>query len=651
MANVNSPYSPNLQNRYTNTQRSRHTKFDLGMMRDVASWELPEGACYDTVDTLCDYVGKIRKRGGTTSPAAGNSAATVEHLLGFKSNGTDALTGVWGSLGKAGTTIVSFNTSTGAATTVLTDGSAAVFAARPFQHQNLMVFSFQALGTTTNDRSRTYFAGGSTVAGTGSTNCTMAAGSNVVTGLAAVTSGMVGGLFTVWNVAGNNFYTGRVTAFISATSVRVEPTPTIGVAPGNDWQIVPAHYPNFGGLATMGVNDITGRYGASFQGRIVLGYTLRNNPGALFSVTGLEVQPNRVAWSQLPTEAAPSGGGLGTLDGNPFLYPTALLGSATFPSFNWVDIPGLGGMTGLAAVGDGQLMVFGPQTIFRISGQLTTETVANNSLAFSVDQVSYNVGCIAAKSIQYSQSGLIWAGLDNIYQYDGSQLKPLLQGRNARYFQDRLRAGNTIHGSAYAKNRNHYLLSMSGADSALMLNLDTLALTRTTNVDLFDSTPDPVDATKLWGARWWDTTGAAPTMTKGQLIGLESIWLPTSANKSDADGTAVLSLTKTAAYVNGALASNKMTADLNITADLRGSGSPTATVKADTKLNTSDASFVTLGTVPAGTAAGSKSFPVGYLVPEGPAIEIQFGNDQACDSCELLGLDFGTQGRPEEFST
>jgi hypothetical protein len=661
VANPNSQFSPNLQNRYTNTQRSRHTKFDLGMMRDIASWELPEGACYDTVDTLCDLPGKIRKRGGTTSPAAGNSAATVENILAYASRGVDALTGIWGSLGKAGVQIVSIDRTTGTSTTVINVGSAAQALGRPFQHENIMPFSFQALGTTVADRNILYYVGGSTTSVAAGTNAAATAGGNVVTVAAGMSAGCVGQVFAMIGntpgIAGDG-YAGRIVSFISATQVRVEPTPVYTFQAANSWVSTPGWDPNSQTVAPFGnIDPITGRYGVSFQGRMVLGYTLRTKSGATLSASGLDVKPNRIVWSQLVTEQIPGGT---FYDGNTLLYPQAFNGTAATPYFNWVDIPNLGGMTGLAAIGDGQLVVFGPRSMFRISGQLATETVANNSLSFSVDQISNNVGIPTkttlgiddpSKSIQYAQGGVLFAGTNSIYLYDGSAMKPLLQGRNARYYQDRLRAGDVIYGSAYSLPKNHYYLSMSGSDGGLMIDLDTNAITRMTNMQFFDAVPDPTNATKLWGARWWDRTGAAPTMTKGQLIQIDPIWSPTSANKNDADGTAVLSLTKSAAYVNGPLVSNKMTADLNITADIRGSGSPTATVKADTKLNVSDASFTTIGTVPAGTVAASKSMPVGYLVAEGPAIEVQFGNDVACDSCELLGLDFGTQGRPEEFST
>lgn len=637
--------SPTLEGRYTNTQRHLHSKFDQGMIRDIASWELPEGAMYDAVDVLCDLVGKVRKRGGTTSPAAGNSAATVENLLNYLSGGKDALTGVWGTLGKAGTTAILFTTSTGATTSVFTDGSVNTIAMRPFQYLNLIVTSFQGTGFTTGDRNITWLFGGGTGAFTGAVAGTVTANDNRVTGLtsAGLVAAHLGDMISINGT--NNVYNGRITEVTTSTSVRVEPIPTSGFSISScsiqpEWKWSP-HSTD---------QQISGRFGCSYQGRMVFGYTLLTGPANTDYAKGLDYQPNRIAWSTLPTETATLNYAAGVvIDGYQFLAGNPFL------PFNFVDIPGLGGMTGLAAAGDGQLIVFGPNKTYRISGFLASETVANPTFTFSVDQISSNVGCVSAKSIQYARGGLIFAGFDNIYEYDGSQMRPLLNGRNQRYFQDRLRAGATIHGSAYAVNRNHYILSMSDADGAIMLNLDTLAFTRGTGVtlNLFDSCPDPVDATKLWGARWWDTTGAAPTMTKGQLIGLESIWLPTSANKTDADGTAVIMDVQTASYVDGETGANKLPVDVNITYKLAGSGSPTATLKADTQLDTASATYVTLdAAVPTATNTITKAEQeIGPLLAEGQAVEFRFTTNASCDTCELDVLDIGIHHGPPGFST
>jgi hypothetical protein len=644
-----------LQQRYTNVQRAPHTRFDQGMVRDVASWELPEGAAYDVVDMLCDYVGKVRKRGGTTSPASGNSAATVENILGYKSNGVDGTTGLFGTTGKGGSTLYTFNPSTGASSIVgfganLND----TFACRPFQHGNLIVLSFQALGTAANTRNILAFNGGGTGSGSASTGV-VTAQDNRITGLtgAGLTSAAVGSIIELEN-ATPNYYIGRIVEVTTATSVRVEPVPQFGFTPTSV-----TVSPFWDAATQFGTGATTGRYGVSYQNRIVLGATLTTTGQTNAALAkGLDYKPNRVAWTSLPTEP-PLALHAGVVDGESVLYPTPFTTSGTVTTYNFQDIPNLGGMAGLAVAGEGQLIIFGPRSTFRITGQLDTETQQSPAFDFTEQQVSSNVGLLpnsagsGQRSIQYTRSGIVFAGNDNIYAFDGAEMRPLMDGRNARYYQDRIAAGDRPVGSAYSLNRNHYVLSMNGSDtSAIVINLATYGMQRFRNVQLFDSTPDPSNAAALWGVRYWDTTSAAPTMTKGQLIRIDPIWAPTQSNANDADGSPVLFDYQSASYLDGTLSTDKLPNDVQITRDHRGTGTPTATLQVDTKLNTSDASWVTVdAAMPATTTDKlSKAYPIGTLLAEGPAVEFRVTGNNACASFELLGLDVGTKTNPEGFS-
>jgi hypothetical protein len=119
MANPFSQVSQQYVNRYTNTQRARFQRFDAGMARDIQSFELPEGYCYDAQNLLCDYVGKIRKRGGTTVPQATNRTAIVSRIGALKSGSLDALTGLVGVQGNAsGAQAYSISRTTGAGTSL-----------------------------------------------------------------------------------------------------------------------------------------------------------------------------------------------------------------------------------------------------------------------------------------------------------------------------------------------------------------------------------------------------------------------------------------------------------------------------------------------------------------------------------------------------
>ncbi|MBA3841048.1 MAG: hypothetical protein H0X39_00235 [Actinobacteria bacterium] len=619
------------------------------MARDIAPYELPDGFCYDAADMLCDYAGKIRKRGGTTSPSASNRTATVENLLGFRSNGLDAVTGLFGSSGKTAGNVYVLDKTTGAATSMGTYGSAAGIVAKPFQHGNYGVLPIQPAAQATGAGNGPAFIGGGTGAAFVVTAATVAANNNRVTAVAP-TSFVAGHLGSIIQVANaTNVYVGRIVEVTSSSAVRVEPTPRYAIA-GASGNVVSLFLPDY-----WGGNNVGARYGVSFQNRLVFGYT-SVAPSASIA-NGFNPEPNRLRWTLLPTEATPQISLAGTFvyDGDNFLYRGAFLGDTATPYYNYQDIPSLGGMTGLATVGDGQLIIFGPTSTFRLTGQLTTNTVANNALNYSVDQISANVGCVSSKSIQYARGGLIWAGYDNIYEYSGSKLSPLLNGRNQRYFQDLLRGGATIYGSAYAVNKNHYYLSLSGIQGGLMFDLDNLATTRTTGptTQIFDSAPDPVDPTKLWSVRWWDTTTTAPTMTKGQLIQMDPIWLPTSANKNDGDGTAVLFDFQSSSQPTGALATNKLAADVGITYDSRGTGSPTATLRADTKLNTNDAAYVTVtAALPdTGSAATTHVYPVGNLLPDGPSLEVRITGNAVQDTFELLGLDLGNHQGTEGYAS
>lgn len=636
--------SPQLQSRYTNTAHAVHSRFDQGMIRDIASWELPEGALYDAQDLLCDYVGKIRKRGGTTNTATGNAAAFGENLTAYASGGVDGRTGLWSSLGKGGVSINMITKGTGTATNVFAGGSNDTIACKPFQFGNLLVFSHSPVppGTTTSDRNLLILGGGGTT-GASLTAATIVANDNRVTGITGgtMTASMLGSIIEL--DGSSNYYIGRVVEITSTTAVRVEPTPLFGFT-ATDGIVTPSWQP-----ASLGVGDVyTGRFGTAFQNRIVLAYTshTQGNTTANYA-KGIDLQPYRLIWSSLPTELSP----LHTLqtDGNGVLYP------ATWQQYNYQDIPNIGYITGLANLGDGQLVIFGPQKMFILSGQLTTQTVSNNAINYSVDQVSANVGCIDARSIRYARGGIIFAGYDNIYYWGGSSVpQPILNGKNQRYYQTRIRNNDTVYGSAYFTNQNHYYLSMSGTDGGLLINLDdNYATVRLTGpcLQIFDSASDPIFPQTIWSVRWWDKLGAPPTMVKGQLNQLDSIFAPTSANTADIDGTNVIFDLQTASYVDGRIGTNKLPVDLNMTYKLTGSGSPTATLKADTKLDTSDASYVTIdAAVPSNTVTTTKDWEIGPLLPDGQAVQFRL-TGTACTSFELDALDIGSHQGPDGFST
>jgi hypothetical protein len=158
-----------------------------------------------------------------------------------------------------------------------------------------------------------------------------------------------------------------------------------------------------------------GKYAISYQSRIVQANVAQANA----STGAIEYNPTRVMWSKLQSEITGS-----QYSGDQVLYPFALA-----QQYNYVDFPSARSITGLAAAGENQLIVFSDRATFRITGTLDSESVANAAFDFSAGQVSANVGCIDAGSIQYTKGGLVFAAYDNIYQFDGAAMRPLLTGR------------------------------------------------------------------------------------------------------------------------------------------------------------------------------------------------------------------------------
>lgn len=645
------------QTRYENTSNVPHRGLSVGMVRDVASYLAPEGSCYDAVNMLVDLPGKIRKRGAYTTPNGGSAAtATVENLLSYKSNAIDGVAAIWGTLGKAGGAVTNLATSNGAMTSIGVIGSAKTWACKPFQHGNLIVMPFQALGTTVNDTNSILFGGGGTGTGT-ITSATVTAKDNRVTAIVGftLTAAHLGSIITL-NDGGTHVYEGRIVEVTTTTpgagAVRVDPVPKTAIA-ANGGAVAALWQPNSIGTT---YDQITGRYGVSFQGRIVLGSILRTQGAILANLAkGLDLQSNTIIWSQLQTETLSAATGA---DGQAVLYANAFTGPNAAPYFNTQEIPDLGGMTGLATVGEGELLIFGPRRMYKLTGQLTTETEANAEVLYSVDQASNNVGIPAPgvgvgdrpdNSIQYTPFGLIFASNDNIYLYDGSKLTGLLDNTMQRYYQSRRIAGDPIYGSFYYAPKNHYYLSMGGSDEGLMINLQNHGVTRQTNVKFFTAVADPADSTKLWGAYWWDVTGAAPSLTGGQLLALDPMWKPTSGNVVDPNGASANATFISKAYMDGTLESNKLFRELHIDIDARASGSFNGvTWTADTVLDPAFASFVSLTqgvlTFPR-TAPTVMHMDTTNQLKEGKALVLKMSPNNDADSLELYGFNIGFQQR------
>jgi hypothetical protein len=324
MANPFSQVSQQYVNRYTNTQRAHFQRFDAGMARDIQSFELPEGYCYDAQNLLCDYVGKIRKRGGTTVPQATNRTAVINRISGFKSGSLDALTGLVGTLGNAsGANAYSISRTTGAATSLALGVGTPSLMAKPFQHRSYMVIPVQNTDGSSGSTNDVFFWGGSTAAGQGGTGGTTAIGSNTVTGLTSgtLTSANVGQFLVISRPGTPQYYAGRIISASGTTAV-VEPTPQV-VVTGTAWSAANTRQVGtfLSGIAPVPV----GKYAISYQGRIVQANTAIQSSGG----NSIEYTPTRVAWSKLQSEITGS-----QYDGDQVLFPFALA-----QQYNYVDFP------------------------------------------------------------------------------------------------------------------------------------------------------------------------------------------------------------------------------------------------------------------------------------------------------------------------
>lgn len=595
--------------------------FSGGAYTDLPGYLIPQNGVYEAWDMLADKPGKLRKRGGTQAPGTATATATLAALGILDSGAIDDLTRFYG-VTPGGNAYSYINESTGALTAgaSLTSGSSNTsFTPRPFQHLNTLVMlqngyaNIHAVGGAIDVVGKPAY----TLSGT----CSVTADNPLLT-FSASQSGLVevgGFLF----MPQKGLY--RIARIVSTTTVEVDPTPESTSGTISSCKYSPVVTPAFLGLTSSNI-QYGAKYGVSYQNRIVLASIFKG-----YTATSTMRFANRVMWTILPDED--KSGEANPLDG----YNQ--LNSKYIEKFNFFDVPSREPIQGLAAVGDNQLLVFGINKIFRLQGFLDTVTSTSTGITVDLKGLPAGVGLVSDRSIQYSSRGLIFASYDGVYVYDGV-MRPIMHGRVANTFRDEIRTV-TVYGSAIIGG-THYLLSTSGG--GWLVNLETLAWTRTTGVNPMDSSPDPSDATKCWGLRWWDVGTTAPTHTNGSLIRLDTILRPSSTNRYDSDGsTGVTSRVTTRTYAEDDLETKKILRDTQFTYDARALSS-TVTVKAKASLDPSTAysGGTSLGTLTQTTTPGVKNLP-----NRQDGLGIAYSIEQAglADSFELLGIKHGFQER------
>lgn len=531
-----------------------HRKFDMGVNTDIASFGLPEGYVHSAKNILFDKVNIARKRGGFTGLGA-NATYLADNIGALvMDDGSARLAACRG----AGGGIVNVDMTTGAMTLLGGSINNVFFTpgGRPFQHYGFLCFPGVTPGTQ---------AGISSVAGaTGSvasyvftapTTVSVTSGDKRITCAAAdnpLTNLQVGQIVNIaWNGTLTS-YVGRITALISTTAFEVWPTPDFTVT-GAPIVLVQAKLAS-DSLTQAGMNaSVQGKVGMSFQGRICLGSCVRQDYNGANRV---ETYPRRFYFSSTLLENDATGNAGHGQHGAVFLTTNA------FPDFNYFDIPVQEEITAMTPTGFGDALIFSAYRTFRLTGNLSTQFGTTPSITWAVREVPNSVGCMSERSLQRTPRGVIFAHSSGIYVTDGSKMNPLLHDRRENEWKDLIDAGGTggtvILGSGIIRGNHYYICGLSsGQYFAWMCNLNSLAWTTLTGKAqpgdwlMSGIVQDPVAPNKFWGLK---VLTVSSTLATGQLIRADSMFYPTSATRSDRDGTLVNFELVTAAYIEGAIA-------------------------------------------------------------------------------------------------
>lgn len=503
--------------------------YTLGMIRDLPSWLIPSGGVYDSLNYVYDLPGIARQRMGSTALVSGSQTAFSESLgFVYSQDGVSTIEELYGC-GTAATVSV-INKSTGASTSLVTLGKVSVIG-RPARHFGFLVFPL-AEATTAFYRSMI-------VAGqTSSTTFTSTAAVNITAGAPQITLGgadtttnlKVGGIIHATNTTTASF-DARIISIDTSTKFTVWPTPTLAFAT--------AAAGLFGGPAAVSAGIDTQSFGGacatSFQNRLLYGGV--NDP-AVATITRYD---RRVLYSPLPTETGTFATTVGGATGAIFL------GANRWPALNYFDVPGADPIVAMEPIAGNQLLILTSTHPVIFSGDLVTQLATTSpTVTFDISDINVNASCLSDLSVQRTPKGVVWAGAGGIYAWDGRSPVDLTSGSVNAFWRAQVRGSSfAVHGAVYV--RGYYILSYTsgGTTQALAADLTgkTPKWTRMNGVgtDNFFGVARPTDPSQVFAIRWWNTGGAAPSMTNGQTLRLESMLNPytAGATTTDADGTGI----------------------------------------------------------------------------------------------------------------
>jgi len=521
----------------------QHNRFDLGVNQDMASFLLPDGACYSSRNILYDKLGIARKRGGIQGLGA-TTTYNGDHL-GVMTTDESAIRAY--SLGVNTNPFRYVDLSTGTLTAIggTNFGDINSEGGRPFVHYGFMVWPCytrnhaaaavgiaSAAGSTGAITPRTFTTPASVVLTVGDKQVPCAVADSPTTLM------QVGQIIVIFSAAGVLAYIGRVTRLVSTTAFEVYPNPTIAVAAASSVKTFNGFTVFDGGTSGAQNAYVGGMVGMSFQGRLLLGNTTRNDASG---AGRLEIYPRRCNFSSTLLEQDATG--TGRYQGAVWLSRNGFLDN------NFFDIPGQDPITAMSPTGFGDAVIFSAYRTFRLTGNLSTQYGLTPSYTWAVREIPNSVGCISERSMQRTPRGVIFAHDTGIYTTDGTSMQPLLFGKLQKAWRDLVGGtGFKIYGSAFVRGNHYYINGVSGGTLwGWLVNLDTLAWgfigpgrsTTPASWILNSAVQDPSDPSRTLALKWWDTSGGPPSMTGGQLVYLDSMFDPGASNTTDSDGSLI----------------------------------------------------------------------------------------------------------------
>lgn len=522
------------------------------MIRDAPSWQLPPEALYDSLNLLYDQPRIARQRGGSTALVSGAQTAFATSLGFCYSQDGTPIEELYGLDGKAGGMNVISKT-TGAATSLGAAIAADSTVGRPVRHFGWLFWPVkESTGLRTS-----MSASGETASTAFSNNLavTMTAGNQQVTLTGAdVTTNIKVGASAVGKIVGLIQWHGRVVSVDTTKLFTVWPKPTTSFSFSGigDFVTTPFHVP---GAPTVNVKT-GGACVTSFQNRLLYG-----NSSDLTSISSTLVCDRRVIYSPLPTEEV-AGVSLR-------VYGAAFTDALGWPPLSYFEVPGSDPIVAMEPLQDNELLILTSTHPVIFRGNLTTQLATTSpTITWDLAEVNEPAGCLSDLSVQRTKRGIVWAGPGGVYAFDGRGITNLCGDdktkRIASYWRSLASDAATfvIHGSSYV--RDHYIVSgtSGGTTFSLMCNMANLQWTRLSGVgtDNFFSVARPSIPQQVFGLRWWDQAGAAPSMTNGQTLRLDSMGAPyvAGATKTDADGTAVAVSLTTPTITGGNAETQKM---------------------------------------------------------------------------------------------